>query len=78
MPAKLCENMRRSCMLGRADANRQASVLFDGRLESATIMQGRGCRGHAGGAGGSGVKRNVFSAGGNATQGKCTANPAGS
>ena len=42
MPAKLCENMRKSCMLGRADANRQASVLFDGRLESATIMQGWG------------------------------------
>ena len=49
MPAKLCENMCRSCMLGRADANRQASVLFDGRLESATIMQGLGGRrGHVG------------------------------
>lgn len=48
-------------------------MLFDdGGLESATIMQGRGRRGHAGGAGGCGVKRNVFSAGGNATQRECT------
>ena len=46
--AKLCENMRKSCVLGRADANRQASVLFDGWLESATIMQGWGRRGHVG------------------------------
>ena len=37
-------------------------MLFDdGGLESATLMQGR--RGHAGVAGCSGVKRNVFSAG---------------
>ena len=51
-------------------------MLFDdGGLESATLMQGR--RGHAGVAGCSGVKRNVFSAGGNVRQGVCTANPAG-
>ena len=30
--------------LRRADANRLASVLFDGRLESATIMQGWGAQ----------------------------------